>query len=259
MQCKAGLFAPVGDSGFRMSERKVSAPATGAEHLADVLAPFSRRCPTHHRHRMDGRPALLGSSGVTFHRKSNGNKGATRVRQQAKASSAGSTEAGGNSRGLFRRALATRGASSDAKGSGARSSVARLRATLAVLALAIAAFAITAAPALAAPPTVSTPTVEPSYTSVRVEGKVTTDGSGLFTQTIYGVEYSTDGTNWIVGPESTFGSNIIGPAEHKPVATIITGLKSGTEYFVRLRAWNVPGFIRRTGSWWDFPHALSLL
>ena len=45
VQCKAGLFAPVGDSGFRMSERKVSAPAPGAEHLADVLAPFSVGAP----------------------------------------------------------------------------------------------------------------------------------------------------------------------------------------------------------------------
>ncbi len=161
---------------------------------------------------------------------------------QAKAASVGSTEAGGSARGLLRRALITRAATSHSDGSGAPSTN-RLHATLAVLALAISAFGISAATASAAPPTVTKPIIsEVSYTSVRVEGKVTTDGSGFLTQTTYAFDYSTDGTNWTIGVESGFGSNIHGEAEHKPVGTVITGLKSGTKYFFRLRAFNIPKF-----------------
>jgi predicted heme/steroid binding protein len=162
------------------------------------------------------------------------------VKRHAKASSAGSTDGTGSARGLFRRAFATRGIASGSKGSGAPTSR-RLRATLAVLALAIAACALTAAPALAAPPTVTTPVVSDiSYTSVQVEGKVTTDGSGLFGFTNYVFEYCasgldcTENTNWIEG----FSSSFKGAATNQSVEGPINGLKGGTKYFVRLSAYN---------------------
>ena len=127
-----------------------------------------------------------------------------------------------------------------------RSRTARpLRATLAVLALAIAAFAVTVAPASAAPPSVTTPVAsDVSYSSVHVEGKVTTDGSGYFTVTTYTFEYCADGldcaedANWSVGFQSGFGTSIVGPATDEPVQAPITGLKGGTKYFVRLAANN---------------------
>jgi hypothetical protein len=162
------------------------------------------------------------------------------VKRHAKAPSAGSIDGSGSSRGLFRRALATRGVSSGAKGSGAPSSRS-LRATLAALTLAIAACALTAAPALAAPPAATTPVLSGiSYTSVQAEGKVITDGSGLFGYTSYVFEYCasgldcTENANWTAG----FSSSFQGAATNHPVEGAINGLKGGTKYFVRLAANN---------------------
>ncbi len=121
------------------------------------------------------------------------------------------------------------------KGTGASSSR-RARATLA---LAIAAFAFTAAPASAAPPTTTMPEVsDVSYTSVHVEGKVTSDGSGLLGATTYSFQYSTDETNWSTGFTETFPF-FTGAFTDKPVeGNITTGLKADTKYFIRLAANN---------------------
>ncbi len=129
--------------------------------------------------------------------------------------------------------LATLSSPLRAGGSGARSSR-RLRATLAVLALAIAAFAITAAPALAEPPTVTTPVVsEVSYASAHLETTIATNG-GLI---VYSFEYSTDNADWKPGPGGFLQSTASGPV---PPATL-SGLKGGTEYFVRVSAHNISG------------------
>jgi hypothetical protein len=165
--------------------------------------------------------------------------------QQAKASPAGSTEAGGKGRGLIHRAFATRGASESSKGMGARST-GRLRATLAVLAIAIAAFAITAAPASAAPPTTKVNTISAvSYTSAHVTGRITTTG-GLFKSTNYSFQYSKNpGTeNWTTGLEG----GLAGSKTNETVEGDITGLKGGTQYFVRLVASVLgPGFVLEEG------------
>ena len=159
---------------------------------------------------------------------------------QAKAPSAESTQAGGSSRGLLRRAVASRGAASGSTGSGAPSRTRALRATLAVLALAITAFAATAAPALAAPPTVTAPVIsDVSYTSVTLDGKVTTDES----VTAWAFQYSTDNVNWSTGFASNFLTNVQGPVTNAPVHASIPdpptpGLKGDTQYFVRLIAQN---------------------
>ncbi len=134
---------------------------------------------------------------------------------------------------------ATLSSSLRAGGSGAPSPR-RLHATLAALTLVIAALAITAAPALAAPPTVTTPVVSNvSYTSAHVEGKITTDGSGILGKTAFLFQYSTDGTNWSTGYQSEFSTHLTGAATEAPVEATISLPKGGTSYFVRLRAENL--------------------
>jgi hypothetical protein len=159
---------------------------------------------------------------------------------QAKAPSAGSTQATGDSRGLFRRAFATRGASRGSKGSGAPSSR-RLHAVLAVLALSIAASAITAVPASAADPSPQMGTIsEVSYTTAKVSGTITSDGSGGGGQTAYAFQYSKDpGTEgWSTGYQTEFFGGLTGAVTNAPVNAKITLPKAGTEYFVRLVANN---------------------
>jgi hypothetical protein len=179
---------------------------------------------------------------MNFHRNTTSDKGATRVTHQAKAPSAGPTQATGSSRGLLRRALAARGASSGYKGSGAPAS---RRAPIALIAaLAVIASLALAAPALAVPPSVSTPVVsDVSYTTVHVEGTITSDGSGAFgtDTTSWGVQYSTepsDPSKWQVGFQTGFSNPLHGAITNKPVSAPIEGLKAGTEYFVRLVAQN---------------------
>jgi hypothetical protein len=119
-----------------------------------------------------------------------------------------------------------------ARGTSAPSS-ARVRSALAVLALAIAAFAITAAPALAAAPTVTTPVVSNvSYASAEVKSTFTTDGSGPFGATGYGIQYSTDQTNWTPVISGNTGFNG-GAFTDMPFGGEIALPKGGTTYFVR--------------------------
>ena len=155
------------------------------------------------------------------------------MRHEAKGSSAGSTEAGSNSRGVLRRALVTRGASSDSNGSGAPSIPSRSDAPIAALALAIAA--------LRSPPLRLSPPPDRDHPG-RLRrllhhrpgrpGKVNPEGGGFLTQT------TTSSSSRPTGPTGPTlmpsGSFIHCPAEHKPVGTELTGLKNGTQYFVRL-------------------------
>jgi hypothetical protein len=106
----------------------------------------------------------------------------------------------------------------------------RLRATLATLALAIAAFALTAAPASAAPPTVGTTIVsEVGYTSAKVTGEVTSDGSEGFSE--YEFQYSSDGgATWSPGPRGALAES---PSPQTFESTL-QGLKPATHYNVRL-------------------------
>ena len=125
-----------------------------------------------------------------------------------------------------------------ARGIGAPAARRALLALITALA-AIAGLAITAAAASADPPSVTTPVVSNvSYTSVHIEGKVTTDGSGLLKNTAYAFQYSTDETTWSTGYQSGFGTNIVGAATGKIVEANITLPKGGTEYFIRLGANN---------------------
>lgn len=117
------------------------------------------------------------------------------------------------------------------KGSGAPS-IGRLRAALAVLALAIAAFAIAAVPALAAPPSATAPVVsEVSYTTAHVTSEVAPLGSPSF---FYKFEVSTNGTsNWTPKAEGFKFGNV-----KTTIPADLSGLKDGTEYFVRVSVSN---------------------
>ena len=152
----------------------------------------------------------------------------------AKAPSAGSTQAPGSSRGLFRRALATRGGSNDSKGSNAPSSRRRSIALIAGLA-GVASLACATAPALAAPPTTTTPVVsEVSYTSAKLTGELTTDGSS-FGYTAYAFQYSTDGTHWNTAASGLYTE---GAVADKQIEAPISVPKGGTTYAARIVAQN---------------------
>jgi hypothetical protein len=116
-----------------------------------------------------------------------------------------------------------------AKASSAGSTFGKDR-TIGLFVTAFAAFLAFAAPALAAPPS---PTIGPvtavSYASAHVVGSVDPGGE----PTYYSFETSTDSVNW-----SAFSYQ--GPVAPEDGATNVsadlTGLKGGSEYFVRLAA-----------------------
>jgi hypothetical protein len=120
----------------------------------------------------------------------------------------------------------------------------RAQSLLTALALAITAFAITAAPASAAPPSIKMGTISNVfYTTAHVTGFVTSDGSGAFGSTTWGIQYSTDQVNWSVGYATDFGTALVGAFTDKPVEADIPKpgfpeLQGGTKYFVRLFANN---------------------
>jgi hypothetical protein len=97
-----------------------------------------------------------------------------------------------------------------------------------VLALAIAALAIAAAPASAATSEMGTIS-QVSYAAAHVTGTITSDSG----PTAYAFQYSTDGNNWNTGASGTLGE---GPFSNLLVKADFSGLKGGTQYFVRLAA-----------------------
>ncbi len=155
---------------------------------------------------------------------------------QAKAASAGSTEAGGSARGLLRLAFVVRASREDSDGSGAPGArpATRLRATLAVFALAIVGLALTTAPASAASLSSEMGAIsEVSYTFAHVTGRVSSPGCSSSCFINYSFQYSknpaTEG--WSAGPGGSLGTE---PVENLKLGRDITGLKGGTQYFVRL-------------------------
>ncbi len=128
------------------------------------------------------------------------------MRQQAKASSAGSTEAG--------------------KG-GASSS--RRRQLALVAGLAVIALLAVAAPASATTTVSLEPVTNVSYSSVQTKAVVTTDEACFC---FFSFEVSTDGgTTW----QPWASSLIFGPAEEKPLPVTLTGFKGGTTYKLRFQ------------------------
>jgi hypothetical protein len=109
-----------------------------------------------------------------------------------------------------------------------------VRHLLFLLALASCAFAIAAAPVSADEiPAGTTGSVSAvSYTSAHLTGTV----NPFERLTFYGFEYSTDQVNWTRGPQAYYAGNPTVAANSGPTAVSedLTGLKGGTEYFVRI-------------------------